>query len=63
MITFLTFLSRNGLTLISPWQARGNYVRPARGALSQDFYRVVGDMRMAGQDLRKTAQKELAYGQ
>jgi hypothetical protein len=63
MTTFLAFLSRNGLTFVNPWQARRNYVRPAKGALSQDFYRVVGDMRVVGQDLRKTAQKELVYGQ
>jgi hypothetical protein len=64
MTAFIAFLVRTGSAFANPFFAPRDYQRPAYGAQSQDFARVMGDMRRVGNDTRLVVQRELArYGQ
>ena len=57
---FLRALSRAGRTINNPFAMGGVYVLPKQGDAGRDFTKVVGDMRLVGNDMKKVAGKALA---
>ena len=55
----LRALSRAGRTINNPFSMGGEYVRPQHGDAQRDLYKVTGDMRKVGNDLRTVAKREL----